>query len=122
MGDVGAGNGAKAFAGILVIIAIVAGMYSIFRPMELRINSLQSQIEVLNTQLFELAAHEREDQGRFATNDERFKETETQFSNLETRISTIEAWRIWWNRNILVDYGKIREQVRGLEQRCSPSQ
>ncbi len=108
-------TGTKAFAGVLVILAVIAGVFAMVQPMTQRINQLERQINTLADHQNLDNTREREDQSKFAASAERFKEVETQFSGLENRIQKIEDWRIWWNRTILKRHGAVDARVRDLE-------
>lgn len=104
MPDIVTTNGARAFGGVIALVAIIAGVYAMTRlevePMGQRIDFLSEQLLSIRKDMALDDARERTDRDAFARVSERFKEVETQFSNQSTRIEVFEEWQRWWHRNI----------------------
>jgi len=76
------GNGAKAFGGVLALVAIIAGVYAMVEPMGQRIDFLNTQLGRLERRINQDEFALQTDRSLIASMSERFKEVETQFSAL----------------------------------------
>ena len=84
-GSTGSGNNGSGMNGIGVIVgllAIVAAVYSMVEPMNLRITQLSDLLGAARSDMRADDEREREDARSFSAMDERFKEVETQFRAL----------------------------------------
>ena len=77
------GSGAKAFGGIVALVAVIAGVYAMVEPQSQRMDFLSSQLLAIEKHMALDDKREREDQGQFSATAERFKEVETQFTALQ---------------------------------------
>ena len=84
-------NGAKAFGGILAIVALITGMAAIVRPMQGQIDQLQQRLDLILLTMEEDDDRERDNAAKFALLTEKFVEVETQFDNLDERTLRIEV-------------------------------
>ncbi len=95
-----ASNGAKAFGGVLAIVAIIAGVYAMVEPMGQRMDFFDDRILAVHESMAVDDVRERADRNEFARVSERFKEVETQFANQSNRIEVFEEWQRWWHRHV----------------------
>jgi len=103
------GNGnAKAFGGIIAIVAVVAGVYAMVEPMNQRIDFLNEQMVCMRLEMTTDNERERNDATQFAA-------LTTQFAEIETRVADIESWRTWWNRERLTTQAIQGEKIKTLE-------
>ena len=103
------GNGnAKAFGGIIAIVAVVAGVYAMVEPMNQRIDFLNEQMVCMRLEMTTDNERERNDASQFAA-------LTTQFAETETRVADLELWRIWWNRESLTTQAIQGEKIKTLE-------
>jgi len=103
----GAGN-AKAFGGIIAIVAVVAGVYAMVEPMNQRIDFLNDQITCMRAEMAADNERERRDAAQFS-------ELTATVEDLNGRVDDIESWRIWWNREILTSQAVLGEKIKTLE-------
>ena len=85
-----AGNGPKAFAGMIAIVAVITGIAAIVRPMQQSIDSLYDGQKIMASRLREDDGRERLDREELGRINERFSEVETQFDGLDERTQRIE--------------------------------
>ena len=103
------GNGnAKAFGGIIAIVAVVAGVYAMVEPMNQRIDFLNEQMVCMRLEMTTDNERERNDATQFAA-------LTTQFAEIEARVADIESWRTWWNRERLTTQAIQGEKIKTLE-------
>ncbi len=121
-------NGAKAFAGVITVVAVIAGLFAMVRPMGQRIDALGSQVESLREELHMHNASEGHPLvlQKHAEASERFKEVETQFrgmrelvsmeqSHTSRRLGVLEAWMSEHDRVIAATDATQWEKIRALE-------
>ena len=98
------GNGAKAFAAIVAVAAVISALVAIVRPMQQQIDFLDAKMQLDDSR-------EREDTKALAQMGEKFAEVETQFRSLrelvdirieisDKRIRDIEGWLDWWYKTV----------------------
>jgi len=124
------GNGTKAFAGVIGLLLVIAGVYAMIMPMNQKIDFLErsvaaqklAQTKELDRILSSLSIEndknsyrERETVAKITTLLEKFKVVESQFSNLDERVLCIETWRVWWNREMLSTNSVLGEKISQLE-------
>jgi uncharacterized protein HemX len=97
-------SSAKAFGGIIALVALILGVYAMVEPMNQRIDFLERQIDTLEANMRLDDLRERKDESRLSAMGEKFMEVETQFSalrelattsheNIEDRLDKIESHR-----------------------------
>ena len=120
--------GAKAFGGVVALVAIVAGVYAMVEPMNQRIDFIERQQKDANVQLREviskLSSELRQHEAitghdgliqQVAMTREQFREVETQFTDMERRIEGYEEWQLWWQRTVPTSLATLNEKVYRLE-------
>jgi len=115
-------NNTKAFGGVLVILAVVAGMYAIIQPMNQQMGYLKDEINLVKARL---AGHQDVASIRdskitadLSAVKEKFVKAEAEHQATDRRISDLEEWRIWWNRSHLVADTENRVRIEALERHC----
>ena len=106
---------AKAFGGILAIVALVAGVYAMVEPMNQKIDFITNEIDNIRTCMANDDARERSDAKELASLQEKFREVETQFSGVEARVAELEEWYRWWSRNVPSIDATQNERLKHLE-------
>ena len=125
-GDGGNSVGSKAFGSIMLILAVITGLWALMGPTNKSIETMQSKITSVEasivSQIGDIEAklakddeREREDQGSFASIQEKFREVETRFNALDRRVQSVEEWRVWWNREVLTTNAAQDEKLYRLE-------
>jgi len=99
---------AKAFGGVVAIVAVVAGVYAMVEPMNQKIDFLNAQIVCMREEM-------TEDNNRERDNARQFAQLGTQFIEIETRVADVEKWRTWWNREKLTTQAIQGEKIKTLE-------
>lgn len=118
------GNGAKAFAGVIALVAVIAGVYAMVEPMG-------QKIEFVNR---DVRDHARLDQHVGAAKElagigERFKEVETQFVamrdkfdseqlQVNRRLSLLEGWMFEHDRTVAATDATQWERIKALERQA----
>ena len=115
------GNGStKAFAGVIGLMLVIAGVYAMIEPMNQRIDFLERQITSLkNSHANKEDEHSithRDFVATLSSTTERFAEVETQFDDIERRIQNYENWQQWWQRNVPYINATQNEKIYRLEQ------
>ena len=74
-------NGPKAFAGVVLIAAVIAGVYAMVEPMSQRIDFLERQLAKTESTLVRIDDRARDSLSILHAIPERFQEVETQFAS-----------------------------------------
>ena len=115
----GDGNGMKGAAGILAIVAVIAGVFAMVEPMGQRIDFLEAQLSEFRTELSAArqsdSTHQRATDREIASIGEKFSEVETQFGALDARVVRFEDWLRWWQREVPSLDAIQSERIRALE-------
>ena len=93
-------NGAKALTGIIMMVALIAGVYAMVEPMQQQIDFLQAEINTIRTAMERDDDRENLDVQKRAAMGEQFKEVETQFKAMSERIKAMEEFLLWYHRNV----------------------
>ncbi len=125
-------SGSKAFAGVIVVVALITGVGAIVRPMQQQINSLeqqvlreQRQLDARHTSHVLLDAHPGA-LAMHAKTMERFSEVETQFAGLrevvgirqmidEKRLDEIDRWHLEHEIRVVGIDASQWERIKALE-------
>ena len=108
-------TGAKAFGGVLLIVALIAGMYAMFEPINKTIDNLKDDVVQIERFLSDDNERKRLDAERFAAMQERFKEVETQFKDQTRRIRKLEEWKKWWEKCMPEKVAIQGEKIKQIE-------
>ena len=112
------GVGAKAFGSIMVIVAVISGLWALMGPTNQRIDNIAKEVSSIKARLHEDEIYARAEKGVIAGVEEKLTAAEERFTSLETRVEHLEEWRIWWNRKILTKHAKNSEKLYRLETRA----
>lgn len=113
--SVNASGAAKAIGGVLAIIAVITGVYSMVQPMNQRIENLQSELREVKNTLANIDALNTSVHTQFATELSSIKEKFGQFLAHDSRLKTLEDWRIWWNRDVHPQTACLQARIQLLE-------
>ena len=80
-------------AGVVALVAIIAGVYAMVEPMSQRVDYLEGEFRSLRSRAATTSDHQL----------------------LNSRIEKIENWRIWWNREMLTSQMQMEEKIKTLE-------
>lgn len=72
-------NGPKAFASVIALVAVIAGIYAMVEPMSQRVDFLERQLTETRQAMMLDDQRESSDRNLLAAFQERFSEIETQF-------------------------------------------
>ena len=109
------GGNAKAFGGVLAILAVVAGIYAIFEPMSQSIKDVDAKVIKLEESMTKDDERERKDTATMALLSEKFTEVETQFDDIERRVVDVEDFMEWYNKEVVPSSATALEKIRRLE-------
>jgi len=105
--DNGGGN-ARAFGGIVAVLAVVAGIYATIQPMNMRIDTLERRI-------VEVTEHQ-EDAGKIIQKHGEFLALYAQeHKSTNNRLTSGEEWRTWWRRKYPILNAQQDEKIAKLE-------
>jgi len=77
------GSSTKAFAGVISLLLVIAGVYAMMKPMNQNLDYMRDDIKELKVKMNADDARERSDQAEIAKVGEKFIEVETQFRGLK---------------------------------------
>ena len=106
----GGGNGdsPKALGAIVGVVAVIAGVYAMVNPMNLRIATLESNITKLEAVYNQAIERER----KYIANG---SELSDHVKANENKILSLEDWSKWWRRKYPVLNAKQDEKIKRLE-------
>ena len=93
---------AKAFGGVIAVVALVAGVYAMVEPMGQRIDFLERQLESANAATKERARLHAES-------------VDQQFAAIDGRTEQLEEWQTWWYRSRPESAAVLQERIRQVE-------
>ena len=73
----------KAFAGVISLLLVIAGVYAMMKPMNQNLNYMRDDINSIKRQMNTDDVRERSDQGVIAGTIEKFTKVESMFVNLK---------------------------------------
>jgi len=82
-GNGNGGSSTKAFAGVISLLLVIAGVYAMMKPMNQNLDYMRDDIKELKIKMSTDDVRERKDQSDIATMGEKFIEVETQFRGLK---------------------------------------
>ena len=77
------GSSTKAFAGVISLLLVIAGVYAMMKPMNQNLDYMRGDIKELKIKMNADDNRERTDQAEIASMGEKFIEVETQFRGLK---------------------------------------
>jgi uncharacterized protein HemX len=112
-------SSARAFGGVVALVAVIAGVYAMVKPMHHQINYLQVEVAGLRSALAERRERSRDKDQELGENiarqAEKFTEVETQFRSLHSRVDAWEQWEVWWQKTFLPSDARQNEKIAQLE-------
>ena len=115
-------SGKKAFAGVILLLLVIAGVYAMMKPMYQNLDYMKSDITIMQKKMEEDDERERNDRGIMTAMAEKFIEVETQFRNLKEIMELKDAYQVE-RINVLelelskalLDIAKLQENLRMKE-------
>jgi len=80
------GSSTKAFAGVISLLLVIAGVYAMMKPMNQNLDYMRQDIKELKLKMDADDIRERVDQGLFSSSKEKFTKVESMFVNLKEMI------------------------------------
>jgi len=96
----------KTLGGVVAILTVIGAIFTIESKIDARLNFA---VDRINQEMTYIQKDIRDLKSETAT--------EKEIKELDKRLSSIEEWRIWWNRNILVMHSELQEKLQNL-QKC----
>ncbi len=108
-------SNAKAFGGVIAIVAIICGVYAMVEPMNQRIEFIQSQIQELDICIHQDNDRVWKDTVELSVMQQKFAEVEMKFKEFSRRMATHEEWQLWWHRTVPSIDARQNEKILRLE-------
>ena len=104
-------NGTGLLPAVAALIVLLGGMYAIVRPMDQRISQMEEQVRAMRT----LAERNQESMSKHLLC---VTKNETKIVEVAARVQDIEAWRVWWNRDMMTNQVQLGEKIKQLERQA----
>ena len=98
------GGSAKAFGAIVAIIAVIAGIYAMVEPMNLRIDSLENANHALAIKIDKLQE-----------NTAQYYSLKTDIVGLSGKVKDLDDWLKWWREEYPMLNATQDEKIKRLE-------
>jgi len=102
------GNGPGFLTSVAALAALLGGMYAIARPMDQRITQMEDR-------LYEMRMLAERNQADMVKHVLCVTKNETRLGEVSSRVQDIEAWRVWWNRDMMTNQVQLGEKIKNLE-------
>jgi len=106
-----ADGAAKVLGALLALMAVIAGVYAMVRPMDQRIDQLQLEVASLRSLMTETDRYNVQQLTNMVSDLSALKEKFSQVVVQTERIKAIDEWRTWTTRNELSQIPVLKAQL-----------